>query len=72
MTPEYEPCIYHSVEVPVYFEIHVATTANENVQCGGKGLLQVQTCVFISSVFAAGDRVSYKDAKLGKGKRRKD
>ena len=24
------PCIYHSVEVPVNFEIHLATTAREN------------------------------------------
>ena len=41
MTPEYEPCIYHSVEVPVYFEIHVrvTTTAHEDVQPRSQGSL---------------------------------
>ena len=45
MTPEYELCIYHSVEVPVYFEIHVATTTHENVSSGGKDLVGANLCI---------------------------
>ena len=42
---------------PIYFEIHVATTARENVTSIVLRTLSAQTCEFNSSAFAAGGRI---------------
>ena len=62
--------IYHSVEVSGEFRntpLQLMKMSHLVVRT-----LSVQTCVFISSVFVAGDRDSHKHTKSRKEKRRND